>query len=220
MRHSPIDITTSSVVRQNLPELVFLYEDTPLEVENTGHVVEVPYSTGSRLVLGRAAAIQGGSPSDEYRLLQFHFHAPIEHTINGKAADMELHLVHQNATGDLAVVGVLMNKGSDPNGLFDQIMGNAPNAEGSHHVEGAKLNARTLLPANNAYYTYSGSLTTPPCSEGVRWLVLRDAVTVSEYAFTQFHGLISQFPGHDGKQRDNNRPVLAPHGRAVLTTVR
>jgi carbonic anhydrase len=221
MKQSPIDIVTSAVVKQNLPDLVFLYEDTPLDVENTGHVIEVPYVGGSKVLFGRpAGSLQGASVTDEYKLIQFHFHAPSEHTINGKVADMELHLVHQNALGDLAVVGVLMNKGSDPNPAFDQIMGNASNSEGTHHVEGAKINARNLLPANAAYYTYSGSLTTPPCTEGVRWSVLRDPVTVSTYAVNQFHGLISQFPGHDGKQANNNRPTLDPHGRTVLTSVR
>ena len=100
-------------------------------------------------------------------------------------------------------------------------MGNASNDGSTHHVEGARLNARNLLPPSYGYFTYSGSLTTPPCSEGVRWLVLRDPVTVSDYAVNQFHGLIGQFPGHEGKQlKKYNRPTLDLHGRNVSASVR
>ena len=116
-----------------------------------------------------------------------------------------------------------MNRGSDSNPLFDQIMTKASGSEGgSHHGEShsGKFNARNLLPANRGYFNYSGSLTTPPCSEGVRWLVLRDPVSVSGAALNRFHELVSQFPGHDGRQANNNRPTSELHGRTVLTSPR
>lgn len=198
-KQSPIDVVTP--VPASLPPLVFQYANTPLEVENNGHVIEVPYEPGNFLRIG----------SDTYELLQFHFHAPSEHTINGRFADMELHLVHRNFLGDLAVVGILMTVGPDPNPVVDKIMAN----EGAVTVPGAVINARDLLPKFRSYYLYSGSLTTPPCSEGVRWQVLKEPVQVSQFAVDRLHEIIGLFPEYDGFP-DNNRPVRPLNGRTVF----
>jgi carbonic anhydrase len=201
-KQSPIDLETTTPER--LPNLVFAYQPTPLEIENTGHVVEVPYQPGSELVVG----------DDVYQLLQFHFHAPSEHTVSGRSSPMELHLVHQDNLGTLAVVGVLLEIGAQPNASITEIFEHAPGDEGSTETGGA-VDARDLLPRSRGYYTYSGSLTTPPCTEGVRWFLLRRPVQVSAETVEAFHALIGDFPGYDGFE-DDNRPVRPLNGRAVL----
>lgn len=217
MKQTPIDIVSGSAVKTAaLPALTFQYQNIPLEVENTGHVVEVVYPAGSSLRLGAPGASGAANIGDEYQLLQFHFHTPSEHTIDGKRADMELHLVHSNALGDLAVVGVLMNVSAEGNFMADQIMSLAPMAVGAAKTEGATLNARQFLPGNLNYFMYSGSLTTPPCTEGVRWFVLKTPVPVSSFAVQRSKDIIRALPGYDGFE-SNNRPLVPSHGRPILT---
>ena len=218
MRQTPVNIDTSTLTRTNLPALTFQYQNTPFDIENTGHVIEVPYTAGSFIRLGLPSpygALGFPQQTDEWQLLQFHFHVPSEHTINGKQADMELHLVHVNQLGELAVVGVLMNQSTVANTIVDQIMSNSPAHEGDHSLEGQSVNARQLLPENLSYYMYSGSLTTPPCTEIVRWFVLTTPMPVSPYALQQMHHLVGMFPGHDGFE-NNNRAVVPLHGRTIL----
>lgn len=219
-KQTPINIETAKAVRSTLAALTFQYQDTPFTVENTGHVVEVPYAAGSTLRLGQftpslSANLNWSQPTDEFQLVQFHFHAPSEHTIDGKSFDLELHLVHANQVGDLAVVGVLMSAGSSPNYFVDQIMNLAPAEEGEASQAGATFNVTRLLPDDKSYYLYSGSLTTPPCTEGVRWLVLKNPVQVSTFAIQQMHRIVSHFPGYGGFP-NNNRLVQATHGRNVF----
>jgi len=209
-KQTPIDIVNP--MKAFLPALFPLYLDRPLVVENNGHVIEVPYEAEaghhpSRLVVGL----------DVYDLVQFHFHAPSEHMVNGQEAAMELHLVHRDMLGDLAVVGILMEIGHNPNRLVDLIMEKAPEEEGEVPV-GVSINAKALLPQSLNYYTYSGSLTTPPCTEGVRWFVLQEPVHVSAVAVERLHELIAQFPAYGGFP-DNNRPVRPLNGRTILDRI-
>ena len=215
-QQSPVDI--SATTPGGLPPLEFAYRETALEVENNGHVIEVPYELGSTLRIG----------SDVYRLLQFHFHTPSEHTVGMKPYDMELHLVHMNGVGQLAVVGVLLRIGDTPNPVIDLIFANAPAEEGTVPVTGVTINARDVLPgfaANrrgsdpvvlNDYHAYPGSLTTPPCSEGVRWFVLKQPVAVSAASVERMHERVAHFPHYNGYP-NNNRPVQPLNGRAVLS---
>ena len=219
MRQTPIDIDTKKITKAGTPVLTFQYLDAPMEVENTGHVVEVLYPAGSTMRLGQltsSSSVTWSQASDEFQLVQFHFHAPSEHTINGKHADLEVHLVHQNQLGDLAVVGVMMNIGSEYNSLVNSIMSLSPLNVGNLAHEGAILNARQLLPDDKSYYMYSGSLTTPPCTEGVRWFLMKNPVTVSAFAVQQMHKIVGLFPGYDGFQ-NNNRPIVPSHGRTVVS---
>jgi carbonic anhydrase len=204
-KQAPVNIVTADAVNALLLPLVFQYQATPFVVENTGHVVEVPYASGSHIQVGL----------DRYELLQFHFHAPSEHTVNGQFAAAELHLVHHNALLDFAVVGVLVNVGSPVNPVIDTILRNAPIEEGEIELHGS-VNAKDLLPRfDRRYYHYSGSLTTPPCSEGVRWFMLKEPVFVSQAAIDHLHEVIAEFPGYDGFP-NNNRPVRPLNGRAIL----
>jgi carbonic anhydrase len=203
-KQSPVNIVTSVTVAAGLPALAFQYHATPFVAENTGHVVEVPYAPGSAIRVGQ----------DTYQLLQFHVHAPSEHTVNGQSAAAELHLVHRNALLDLAVVGVLVNVGSPVNAVIDDMLLNAPIEEGEIELDGS-VNAKDVLPQSKSYYNYSGSLTTPPCSEGVRWFVLKEPVFVSQEAIDRLHEIISNFPHYEGFP-DNNRHIRPLNGRAIL----
>jgi len=206
-KQTPVDIVTANTIRTALPALVFQYRPSPFIVENTGHVVEVPYVPGSSLRVGQ----------DTYELLQFHLHAPSEHAINGQLAAAELHLVHRKVLLDLAVVGVMIQVGTPVNTVIESILLNAPLAEGAVDLGGV-INARDVLPRFVSYYNYSGSLTTPPCSEGVRWFVLKEPVFVSQAAIDRFHVVISQFPAYEGYP-NNNRPVRPLNGRAIFDRI-
>jgi carbonic anhydrase len=207
-KQTPVNVVSAEAITSVLQNIDFRYHHTSFVVENTGHVVEVPYENGSQIRIGP------GLP-DKYKLLQFHFHAPSEHTIDGKLADAELHLVHQNALGELAVVGVLLQiDNAHANPLFDTIMFGAPLNPGHHHLH-AEINAEELLPESPSYYTYTGSLTTPPCTEGVHWFVMDQAVGISRAAVARLHLIVSMFPNYRGYP-NNNRPVRPLNGRAVL----
>jgi len=211
MAQTPVNIVTANDVLALLPQLDFRYNTTPFEVENTGHVIEVVYNAGSSIRVG-------WSVTDVYQLAQFHFHAPSEHTINGIQYDAELHLVHKNALGQLVVVGVLLSQSAGaPSGIFDQILTTAPASVGTGTLDGMTLNANSLLPQDQDYFTYAGSLTTPPCTEGVRWFVMQTPVQVSPYVIQQLHLLAGQFPGYNGFA-NNNRPVAPLNGRTILST--
>jgi carbonic anhydrase len=208
-KQSPVDIGGAQVAA--LPAPRFLYGTTPFAVDNTGHVVEVPYAPGSQLVIG----------DDTYDLIQFHFHAPSEHTVNGRPAVAELHLVHRNAqTLNLAVVGVLIEVGAPgtrPNAQLDAILQAAPLEEGKVEVEGQTISAAALLPRNAAsFWTYSGSLTTPPCSEGVKWTVLKNPIQISQASLKRFRDIIAGFPGYETAPV-NNRPTRPLNGRVILS---
>jgi carbonic anhydrase len=208
-KQSPVDIV-NAVPTLFLSRLVFVYKAAPLAVENTGHVVEVPYLNGSRLRVGR----------DSYYLEQFHFHTPSEHTIGGVQAAMEVHFVHKNNLGDLAVVGVLMNATTQGNPEVDKIFEHVPEMEGEPEpVPGESIDAWKLLPeSKRSYYTYSGSLTTPHCTEGVRWFVLTDPIEVSQTTVDEFRAIVAAFPGYNGYEY-NNRPVRPLNGRPLLKRV-
>jgi carbonic anhydrase len=208
LKQSPIDIDTARAIPARLPRLEFAYRSLRGEVENTGHVVEVPYENGSTLRIGDM----------EYELLQFHFHALSEHTIGAGHAPLEAHLVHRNMLGDLAVVGVLMNVGPRPNPLVELVFQHAPLGEG-HMDLPVRINARALLPRDTgSFYLYSGSLTTPPCSEGVRWIVMSHPVTVSQWAVDRMMEInaVNNGTGY----RFNHRPVRPLNARSVLVRTR
>jgi carbonic anhydrase len=207
MMQSPINIVPDKALAANFSPLWFKYRPTALTIENTGHYVEVPYESPSSLTIG-------SQPTDVYQLVQFHFHAPSEHTINGVRYDAELHLVHTNAIGETVVIGVLLK--SSPEGLpiFDTIMANAPTSPGEIELH-EEINVLDLLPSLKGFYRYAGSLTTPACSEGVQWFLMKDPVPITPRALFKLHSVISLFPNYGGYP-NNNRPVTNLNGRSVL----
>lgn len=190
---SPIDI--SNPVPQDVANIVFHYQPSKVNIINNGHTIQVNYDAGS------AIELEGG----RYDLLQFHFHAPSEHAINGKLAAGELHLVHKSADGKLAVVGILIETGAD-NPAFKSTWDNLPSAAGPQQRLSAEVDAAAMLPAGLGTYRYEGSLTTPPCTEGVKWIVMVEPVEMSAAQLAAFTHIY----------KGNNRPLQALEGRRLI----
>ena len=193
-QQSGIDIPGVSGV-EDLADIRFRYDPVPLKIKNNGHTIQVNYAAGS------SAMIDG----DVYDLLQFHFHTPSEHKKGGQSYPMELHLVHRNGAGQLAVVGVFMKEGHF-NPTIQKIWDRMPQHEGEVEVEDA-VDADAVLPRDHEFFRYAGSLTTPPCSEGVKWSVMKYPIEVSSAQIAQFKAL---FPL-------NARPTQPLNGRPVST---
>jgi carbonic anhydrase len=190
---SPIDIHAAKARVSDLPAIAFSYQPVPLKIIDNGHTVQVDYAPGSFITVGDA----------RYELVQFHFHKPSEEKFDGKAADMVAHLVHKDANGKLAVVAVPLRKGAG-NKLVSTLWRELPTQkEHPKVVESTTINAADLLPAKHGYFTFEGSLTTPPCSEGVRWFVLKTPATLSAAEIAAFGKLYPM----------NARPVQPLNGR-------
>ena len=191
---SPINILHAE--KKPLPAITFAYHSSPLKIINNGHSIQVNYAPGSSITVG----------DKTYSLVQFHFRHLSETEINSRRSPMELHVVHQDKDGNLAVVVVLLNEGHS-NPMVNAVWSQLPQQEGQEiapeHVE---INALNLLPANHRYYTFPGSLTTPPCSENVTWLVLATPMTLSKEQVAKFAAI---YP-------NNARPVQPLYNRAVL----
>lgn len=191
-QQSPIDITNAQKGKPG--KIKFSYTAGPKNIINNGHTIQVNMNAGSSITVG----------GKTYNLLQFHFHSPSEHTINGKPADMVAHFVHQAKDGQLGVVAVLLNKGK-ANTVINQLWKNLPGTAGKGEELSGRINVQGLMPTNKAYYNYSGSLTTPPCSEGVNWMVLQSPIQVSAEQVRAFTDIFSK----------SVRPVQPLHGRHV-----
>ncbi len=194
-RHqSPINI--DGAPRQDLPPLEFSYKPLPLTVTDTGHSFQVNAPPGS------GGITVGG---EHYELVQFHFHRPSEETFQGHHYSMVAHLVHKNDKGQLAVVAVQIKKGQE-NAFLKEVFDNFP-AKGAKEksVSGTSVDLSTFVPGRHGYYTYEGSLTTPPCSEGVRWFELKSSVEASAAQVQEF---ALRYP-------NNARPTQALNGRSV-----
>jgi len=169
------------------------YKEGALKILNNGHTIQVNVEPGSTLKINK----------DVYNLLQFHFHRPSEEQIDGKPMAMVAHFVHKNAEGKLAVLGVLLNEGKD-NDAIKTIWDKAPKTEGPELVvEGAKFNPAVLVPAALTHYSYEGSLTTPPCTEGVNFYILKTTMDIGKKQ-------VADFPF-----KKNARPVQALNGRKI-----
>ncbi len=203
---SPIDLAGAKPAA--LPPLAFHYRSSPATATNDGHTVQVDLADGGTLEVGvEGQARQSGllqGPTAVYRLVQFHFHHPSEHTVDGRPAPLELHLVHKGDDGKLAVVGVLFDEGAASDALAP-LFSHLPSTKGGPQPLPAPVDASALLPADHASMRYTGSLTTPPCSEGVSWIVMTTRVTASPEQLGAFAAL---FP-HDARptQPRNDRPV-------------
>jgi carbonic anhydrase len=193
---SPIDIRNPK--KADLPALQVDYKPSPLHIIDNGHTIMINYAPGSYIQVG----------DKRYQLKQFHFHRPSEEQINGKAYEMSLHLVHADEQGNLAVVAVLLKRGSD-NPLVHELWTDLPKEkEHEEQLDNVQINVKALLPSNLGYYTFPGSLTTPPCTENVTWFVLEQPVTVSDTEIQQFEKLY----------RHNARPTEPLYDRVVLET--
>lgn len=175
---SPIDIRHA--VTADLPPLQFDYHAGPFEhLINNGYAVRVNYHEDEQPNVLRVG-------DDAYRLVQFHFHRPSEEYVNGKAYPMVIHLMHQTSDGKLAGVAVLLKVGR-ANPVVQRIWDHMPVTKGPEHdVPGVAIDPAGLLPADRSYYTYMGSVSAPPCTEGVTWFVLKTPVEVSRAQIRAF----------------------------------
>ncbi len=166
------------------------------DIVNNGHSIQVNYASGSTI------AIAGKT----FELRQFHFHAPSEHQMHGQSFPMEAHLVHADAAGNLAVIAVLFQAGRH-NALIDQLWKHMPAHSGEKHVLPTPIDVLELLPRDKAYFRYNGSLTTPPCTEGVWWFVMKQPVIMAKQQVEVFEHIM---------HHPNNRPVQSVNARPML----
>lgn len=190
---SPIDLV--AVIHADLPKLRFKYDNLgELIEENTGHSILERVKPGNLLIV----------ENKSYELKQFHFHSPSEHTVAGESFPMEVHLVHQNSMGDYVVIGLLIEEG-EHNAVMDQLpsfrasRGEGPKSEPFDYNE--------LIKGRDNYYYYNGSLTTPPCTEGVLWVVMKQPIIASKEQIQHYHDLLGF---------DNNRPIQPRNARIII----
>ncbi|MBF0622303.1 MAG: carbonic anhydrase family protein [Magnetococcales bacterium] len=197
---SPIDIKHASMTEMD--DISFSYKSTSLNAVNNGHTVQFNYDSGSTITVA----------GKSYSLLQFHFHSLSEHTVGGLHSSMEMHLVHKASDGTLGVVGVFLQPKTDAghgNGHgsdsdpWETVFGALPGASGLKLSGSQSFNANDLLPHTRSYYHYSGSLTTPPCSEGVNWFVLQEPVRIDAKKLARFQSIFDS----------NYRPVQPLNSR-------
>ncbi len=196
VEQTPIDIRGAT--RAELTGVAPSFQPMPLKILNNGHTIQANCAPGSRTVIN-------GQPFD---LLQFHFHHPSEHLLSGKAFDLELHFVHRSEKGQLAVLGIFITPGAE-NAALAPIWAAMPKEAGEEQAMGTTITPADLLPADRGFFRYQGSLTTPPCSEGVLWTVFKSPIEASPAQIRQFAEL---FPV-------NARPAMPLNQRFLLESL-
>ncbi len=191
---SPINLT--GFVEAEMKPIALSYTGLATEILNNGHAIQANYSAGSTMTIN----------GHVFELKQFHFHSPSENQIDGEYFPMEAHFVHADTDGNLAVIAVMYKIGDENKGM-KKLWAQMPEEHGNKEALASQVRADDLMPADKDYYRFNGSLTTPPCTEGVTWLVLKNPVTVSEAQVKQFTGVM---------KHPTNRPVQAVNARPVL----
>ena len=191
---TPINIIPTKNI--DLPELNLTYEASSKNVINNGHSIQVNVNHGSSLLLD----------GTRYELKQFHFHTPSENNLYGESFPLEAHFVHVSESGKIAVIGVMFKKGAQ-NPILSKIWSKFPLAEGSHKpVHLSAEDIQSIMPKDREYYKFMGSLTTPPCTENVHWIVYKEPVTISKEQVRRFFNIF----GHP-----NNRPIQKSNDRMI-----
>lgn len=191
---SPINIVNAIDVV--LPPIKFNYQNSSVYLVNNGHTVQANYSPGSSITVD----------GKKYELLQFHFHTLSENAINGKLFPLEAHLVHKDGSGNLAVVSVMFEDGAE-NPFVQSLWDRMPVvANSTMQVSGQSINVINMLPETKDYFSWTGSLTTPPCTEGVKWMLLQEPVQISKAQANKLERTLGV---------KNNRPVQPLNGRKV-----
>ena len=191
---SPINLT--DFIEADLEPIEIQYEAGCKEVINNGHTIQVNFTPGSKI------SVDGHA----FELKQYHFHAPSENQINGKSYPMAAHLVHADEAKNIAVVAVLFVEG-ETNPSLASVWSYMPGIEGGRQNLPAGVSAEGILPTGRDYYRFNGSLTTPPCTEGVLWFVMKVPVTVSKDQIGKFVQVM---------KHPNNRPIQPINARTVL----
>lgn len=188
---TPIDVTNA--VDADLADPVFDYATKSATVINNGHTIQANAADGNSMTVDGAST----------PLKQIHFHAPSEHTIDGKAAAAEVHFVHKTDDGVISVVGVMITEGTEANAAWQPYVDALSTGEGSETA--VELDWSAMLPANHTTFRYTGSLTTPPCTEGVNWFLMTEPVSLSA----------DQIAAFTAAYEGNNRPVQPLNGRKI-----
>lgn len=192
-KQSPIDLKNAT--KKSLSKITFNYKSVPVEILNNGHTIQVNYAPGSTMTVDGVT----------YDLLQFHFHAKSEHTVDGKHYPGEVHLVHKNDKEGLAVLGIFLKGGGAEFAPMKAVFDNLPEKKSAPTKVNGNVNAAEFLPAGAKTWRYSGSLTTPPCSEGVKWHVMDTPISLSSAQWKKYTEIF-----------DNNyRPVLPLNDRTL-----
>jgi carbonic anhydrase len=191
---SPINIEDS--IHAAIKPLKAIQKFPAKDIFNNGHTVQINFKEGNMLALDNAA----------FQMKQVHFHAPSENTIHGKSFPLEAHFVHADAKGNLAVIGVMFTEGK-ANPALAKLWEQLPEEEGEPIILKNRVMPSEFMPDNKSYYRFSGSLTTPPCSEGVRWLLMKNPITASKEQIEAFK---------KAAHHSNNRPVQALNGRVII----
>jgi carbonic anhydrase len=191
---TPIDL--GPLPTESSSSLSFNYRDSELKVVNNGHTIQANMDIGSVLTLD----------GKKFVLAQFHFHAPSEHVMQGRPYDMEVHFVHINLNRELAVVGVFLRRGRAHPAVEKVWRHMSSEVNKPVRVADVRINAQEFLPGGRTYHRYQGSLTTPPCSEGVNWVVMNDPIEVSAEQIEKFSAIVGK----------NARPVQPLNGRRPL----
>jgi len=194
-QQSPIDIRGARL-NKALQPIEFHYLGGPVTLENTGRTIRVYPAHGSYIVYD----------GTRYDLEQFHFHHPAEEAVRGKLTDLDVHLVHHSADGKTIVIAerFAMDRGS-PNAVLAMLWPHLPKTAGATEKVAEFVNPGGFLPADRGYWTYIGSLSAPPCTEGVRWFIFENDLTLSLEQVRAFQILF----------RMNSRPLQDPHGRRI-----
>ncbi|WP_394143104.1 carbonic anhydrase [Vibrio atypicus] len=189
---SPVNI--ESATDADLKDLQFDYEGKVISLLNNGHTLQTSLEGSNTLKVDGKA----------FQLKQFHFHTPSENHVDGKEYPLEAHFVHADEQGNLAVVAVFFKLG-ESNSTLAKLLQNIPSKDQNIAIK-VPFDANALIPRDKEYYRFSGSLTTPPCSEGVRWLVFKDVQSISPEQVKQFANVMGE----------NNRPIQALNARVIL----
>ena len=197
---SPINIDTSELIEAKLGDITYNYSPFEMNIVDNGYTIQVSGTEDSFITVS----------GKKFIFRQFHFHSPSEHTVNGNTYPMEMHLVHQEeGTSNLAVLGVFVEESGTTNEFLEKVFSNIPQTEKEEMETDVMLNLSDYIPPTQEFYTYIGSLTTPPCTVGVDWILFKEPIQASAEQiqnFSQIHG-------------NSARPVLPLNNRRVLTNL-
>jgi|HubBroStandDraft_4_1064222.scaffolds.fasta_scaffold67112_2 carbonic anhydrase len=194
-QQSPIDIRGAHLDKALQP-IEFHYIAGPVTEENDGHTILVHVDPGSYIVAG----------GTRYQLQRLEFHHPSEESVKGRLTDLEVYLVHKSADGKMAIIALRFNEDrGDPNAVLAELWPHLPKVAGTSQKVADEVDPAGLLPADRGYWTYTGSLTTPPCTEGVRWFVFEEELTISRDQLRTYTPIF----------RMNSRPMQDTHGRRI-----
>lgn len=202
---SPIDIKTADLVKKPLPPLNYYYDDANVFLFNNGHTIQANIENGTNfLTIG----------TKRFDLAQFHFHTSSENSVDGAYAPIEMHMVHKSASGELAVVGVFFSEGEE-NETLEELWKDLPDIHEDGHYCSEEIEIGELLPENRTSYRFDGSLTTPPCTEGVKWTVMANEQHMSAEQISDFVKIFSGAHFPEG----NRRPVQPVYDREIVLDV-